>query len=130
MSVWAGPEKNPWVTVIGMTMMQLGHEPARDPFGPGGMFSMSDPEKVNSMLAGAGFADITIEEMPVEWRYGSFDEAWNFMTQVAGAIATVVKELPPNDVENLRAALEENVGPFRTDSGLMLPGVTINVAAS
>jgi ubiquinone/menaquinone biosynthesis C-methylase UbiE len=130
LSVWASPEENPWVTVTGMTMMQLGHQPGGDPFGPGGMFSMAEPGTIRSMLTSASFTDIMIEEMPVDWRYGSFDEAWDFMTQVAGAIAAVVKQLPQEDVDKLRAALESNVEAFRTDSGITLPGITINVAAS
>lgn len=129
-SVWGTPEKNPWVTVIGMTMMQLGHQPGGDPFGPGGMFSLSDPDRIRSQVTSAGFTDITVDEMPVVWRYGSFDEAWDFMTQVAGAIATAVKELPSDEVEKLRSALEGNMQPFQTGSGLELPGVTVNVAAS
>jgi ubiquinone/menaquinone biosynthesis C-methylase UbiE len=130
LSVWSGPEKNPWVTVMGLTMMQLGHQPSGDPFGPGGVFSMSDHDTIRSMLTRAGFTDITIEEMPVNWSYGSFAEAWDFMTQVAGAIATLVKELPLDEIEKLRAAVEENVQTFGTDSGITLPGVTINASAS
>ena len=129
-SVWAGPEKNPWVTVIGMTMIQLGHQPGGDPFSPGGMFSMADQDTIRSMLTKAGFIDITIEEMPVEWSYSSFVESWNFLTQVAGPIAAAVKELPPDEVEKLRSALETNVETFRTESGITLPGVTVNVSAS
>lgn len=130
LSVWGGPEKNPWVTIIGMTLIQLGHQPGGDPFGPGGMFSMSDPDTVRAMLSKAGFTDVTVEEMPVDWVYESFDEAWDFMTQVAGAIAQVVKSLPPDEVEALRTALEGNVEHYRTDSGLTLPGVTVNAWAS
>lgn len=130
LSVWGGPEKNPWVTVTGMTLVQLGHQPGGDPFGPGGMFSMSDPATIRSMLTQAGFTDVTIEEMPVDWSYDSFDEAWDFMTQVAGAIARVVKDLPSDEVARLRSALEDNVESFRTGSGLTLPGVTINAAAT
>lgn len=129
-SVWSGPEQNPWVTVTGMTMMQLGHQPGNDPFGPGGMFSMSTEDRVRSMVGAAGFSEVTVEAVPVEWRYGSFEEAWNFMTEVAGAIATVVRDLSQEDVARLRSALEENVQGFRFDSGLVLPGQTLNVAAS
>jgi hypothetical protein len=82
------------------------------------------------MLTNAGFTDIEIEEMPVNWSYGSFDEAWDFMTQVAGAISAVVKVLPRDQVQELRAALEANMEPFRSEHGLTLPGVTINVSAA
>jgi ubiquinone/menaquinone biosynthesis C-methylase UbiE len=128
-SVWGRPEQNPWVTVSGMTMMQLGHMPGGDPFGPGGMFSMSDEGTIRSMVTDAGFEVLAVEEMPVVWTFESFDQDWEFTTQVAGAIAALVEELPDDEVERFRAALEENMAPFRTDSGLSMPGVTINVAA-
>jgi ubiquinone/menaquinone biosynthesis C-methylase UbiE len=130
LSVWGGPEKNPWVTVTGMTVMQLGHQPGGDPFGPGGMFSMAEHDTIRSLLNDAGFTTISVEDMPVDWTYSSFDEAWDFMTQVAGAIARVVKDLPDAEVEKLRSALESNIEPFRTDEGLTLPGVTVNAAAT
>ena len=130
LSVWGSPETNPWVTVTGLTIMQLGHQPGNDPFGPGGMFSMADPDKIRSLLSAAGFSDISVEDMPVEWRYKSFDEAWAFMTEVAGAIAALVKQLPEDEVERLRAALEVNVEPYRDGSGISLPGITLNASAS
>jgi SAM-dependent methyltransferase len=130
LSVWAGPDKNPWVTVTGMTMIQLGHQPGGDPFAPGGMFSMADADTIRALLTKAGFTDPVIEEMDVDWVYGSFDEAWGFMTEVAGAIAQLVKGLSPEDTAALRSALEGNMEPFRTSSGYTLPGVTINAWAS
>jgi ubiquinone/menaquinone biosynthesis C-methylase UbiE len=130
LSVWAGPEKNPWVTTTGMTMVQLGHEPPGDPFGPGGMFSLADHDAIRALLTDAGFSDVVVEEMPVDWKYASFDEAWEFSTQVAGALASLISELPPDEVEELRAALESNEEAFRTSEGLVLPGVTVNAAAS
>lgn len=129
-SVWGAPEKNPWVTVTGMTMVQLGHQPGGDPFGRGGMFSLSDPERIRSLVSAAGFTDITIEEMPVVWRFDSFTQSWEFTTQVAGALASAIKEFPPDEVEKLRSTLEANMEPFRSESGYALPGVTINVSAS
>lgn len=130
LSVWGGPEKNPWITVTGITMLQLGYQPGGDPFGPGGMFSMADEATVRPMLKGAGFDHLSFEEMQVDWTYPSFDDAWAFMTQVAGAIAAVVKELPESAVAELRAALEKNMEQYTTGSRLTLPGVTLNASAS
>lgn len=129
-SVWGGPEQNPWVTVTGMTMVQLGHQPGGDPFGPGGMFSMAQHDVIRSMVLDAGFTDVEIEDMPVDWSFDSFDHAWQFTTQVAGALAALLKDLDPDEVDHLRAALEENMEPYRTSTGLTMPGVTVNVRAS
>ena len=130
LSVWAGPEKNPWVTTTGMTLMQLGHEPAGDPFGPGGMFSLARHDALRSLLTAAGFTDVAVEEMPVVWKFESLDQAWEFQTGVAGALAAIVRDLPPDEVQEFRAALEQNEEPFMTDEGLVLPGVTVNAVAS
>lgn len=130
LSVWGGPAENPWVTVTGMTMVQLGHQPGGDPFAPGGMFSLAEHDTLRKMLTESGFDNVEIQEMPVQWRYASFDEAWSFMTKVAGAIASAVKEFPPDEVEKLRSALEENMKPFMTADGLVLPGVTNNAVVS
>jgi ubiquinone/menaquinone biosynthesis C-methylase UbiE len=129
-SVWGGPDKNPWVTVTGMTMIQLGHQPGGDPFGPGGMFSMSDHDAIRDMVTAAGFTDVSIEEMPVDWTFATFEDSWNFMTQVAGALAALVKQLPSDEVQKFRTALEAQEEAFRTDAGISLPGVTVNVVAS
>ncbi len=129
-SVWGSPEKNPWVTVVGMTMNQLGYPPAGDPFAPGGMFSMADQGTIESLLTDAGFSIITTEEMGVGWSHGSFNDAWSFMTQVSGALVAVAEQLSPGKLDELRSALEKNTERFRTESGLSLPGVTINVAAA
>lgn len=129
-SVWGKPEDNPWVTLPGMTMTQLGHPPGGDPFGPGGMFSMSDHDRIRSMVKDAGFSDVEIEEMPVVWSYSSFEEAWAFMTEVAGAIAALVKKLPPEEVERFKMELEKNLAPYIDSDGLKTPGVTINVLAT
>jgi ubiquinone/menaquinone biosynthesis C-methylase UbiE len=130
LSVWAGPEKNPWVTISGMTMRELGYETPGDPFGPGGMFSMASPETVERMLRESGFMEITMEEIAVNWTYESSQEAWDFMTQVAGAIAALVKELPSDELETFRNALLNKIETFRTDTGISLPGVTINACAA
>ena len=111
-------------------MMQLGYEPPADPFAPGGIFSMSDPDKIRSMLEVAGFQAVKIEEMSVDWHFATFDEDWEFMTHVAGPIARAVKGLSEEEIEKLRSALETSMEPFVTDSGLTTPGLTINVQAS
>ena len=129
-SVWGTPDQNPWVTVTGMTMVQLGYQPGGDPFGPGGMFSMAEHETIRSMVTEAGFTNIEFEDMPVDWSFDSADQAWEFTTEVAGALAALVKELPSEEVAKLREALRENLEAFRTDQGLTLPGVTVNVLAS
>jgi ubiquinone/menaquinone biosynthesis C-methylase UbiE len=130
LSVWGSPEDNPWVTVVGTTMTELGYPTAADPFGPGGIFSMAKHETIENMLEESGFSNIVIEDMAVPWTYSSFDEAWRFMTQLAGAIVALLRDLPADEIETLRTTLKRNLERFRTSQGLTLPGLTINAYAS
>ena len=129
-SVWAGPGENPWVTIPGMTIMKLGHPPAGDPFGPGGIFSLAEHDVINKMLDGAGFANVTIENIPIDWTSATFEESWDFMTNVAGAVAMLVKELPAEGIEQLKSALQQEFEPFKKGEGYSVPGLCVNVVAS
>jgi ubiquinone/menaquinone biosynthesis C-methylase UbiE len=128
-SVWGGPETNPWITVLGMVMTQMGHPLQGDPWGPGGMFSLSDPAKIKALVKDAGFTDVETQDVPVEWTFGNFEEMWAFTTELAGALAALVQDLPEEEVIELKRAYEEAVQPYRTDDGLAIPGVTINAVA-
>ena len=129
-SVWGPPEKNPWVTLYGMVMTQQGYPPQGDPFGPGGMFSMSEADTIRKMLGDAGFEGATVEEMEVHWTNDNFEAQWAFATEVAGAIAALVKRLPSDQVLDLKGAMEEALEPFKTErGGYDLPGVTMNATA-
>jgi SAM-dependent methyltransferase len=130
LSVWGDPEQNPWITIIGTTVRELGYEVADDPFGPGGVFSMAKPFVIEQMLGDSGFDDITIEEMRVDWSHDSSQEAWDYMTKTAGPIARLVKELPADDLDTLRNTMHEKVEAFRTGTGIILPGVTLNAWAT
>jgi SAM-dependent methyltransferase len=129
-SVWSGPEKNPWVTLAGMTMIQLGHPPPGDPFGPGGMFSLAEHDRIDKMLQQAGFTDIKIEELDVRWTFADFNEFWTFLTEVAGGIAMLIGTLEDGEVSKLRGALEEPLDAYRSGDGYEIPGVAICASAS
>ncbi|MCC7078404.1 MAG: hypothetical protein IT198_14880 [Acidimicrobiia bacterium] len=42
---WAGPEHNPWMTCVGMAAAMNGLVAGPAPVGPGGIFSLTDPDR-------------------------------------------------------------------------------------
>lgn len=128
-ATWGGPQDNPWVTVLGMVMVQQGYPPQGDPFAAGGMFSLSTRDSIRELAIGAGFTDVEIEDVPVTWHYESFDQAWEFMSQVAGALAALLKTLNTDQTKRVRAALEEAVQVYTTDGRIELPGVSVAALA-
>jgi ubiquinone/menaquinone biosynthesis C-methylase UbiE len=128
-SVWGSPVENPWVTLVGMVLTQQGHPPQADPFGPGGMFSMADPDTIRAMATDAGFNEVTVEDMEVHWKFPTFEDVWGFMSELVGAVATLMTELSDEEIQELRGQLQAAAETDHSDSGYDFPGVTRNVLA-
>lgn len=97
--------------------------------GSPGILALGDRERLGSLLAETGFTEHIIEEVPITWRYRDFDGYWRFLTEVAGAIATLIESLPQGEQVTAREAMQSAVSDFQTGSEIALPGVTLNVLA-
>ena len=82
---------------------------------------------MESLLAEAGFTGHVIEEVPITWCHRDFDGYWQFLTEVAGAIAALIESLQPDKQAGAREAMQSAVAEFQTGSEIALPGVTLNV---
>ena len=127
-SVWGDPERNPWATIPTQALREHTGAPPANIHDPG-IFAMADPARARALLGGAGFAEARFEEVEVLYRFEDFDGYWRFVTDLAGAIAVVLRALPDEDREAIRAAVADATREFRADAGLELPGVALNAAA-
>jgi SAM-dependent methyltransferase len=125
--VWQAPDRNPWAAVPGMTLVQRGHMPPPEPGAPG-IFAMGDRDRVVELVTGAGFADPRIEELTFEWRYAA-DDLWDTLTRLAGPLAAVLNELPEDERQATRAAIEEGLEQYRRDGELAVPAACWGVVA-
>lgn len=115
-AVFAAPDRNPWAGLPAKTMVERGHVPPPQPGAPG-IFGMADPARVSSLVTGAGFGDPELEEISFEFSFADFDEFWNFLMRLAGAIARVLRDLSEDERQAARDAIEEAVTPFRAEGG-------------
>jgi ubiquinone/menaquinone biosynthesis C-methylase UbiE len=115
-AVWRRPELNPWASVPAMTLVQLGHMPPPEPGTPG-MFALADPERIASLVRGAGFGEPELEEIAFSFRYADFDDAWDALTRLAGPPARALAALADDERQGARAAIERNLGAFRGEDG-------------
>ena len=123
--VWGPPDRNPWLTLLAMTVVGQGHTIEGDPFGPGGPFSLAAPEANRDLLAGAGFGDVAVEEITGAMSFPSVEAYWELQSQLGGPIAALVASLSDDQRTAIVAALAESVAPFRVDGGLALPWVAV-----
>lgn len=129
LSVWGAPERNPWASIGGMILVERGHMPPPEREAPG-VFSMASEERTRALLDGAGFRSVRTEEVPVRFAFRALDDYEQWVIDVAGPVAMVVRGLPEDEREVLRARLGEAFVPFATDAGYELPGVALCAVAS
>ena len=67
-----------------------------------------------------------IEEMPWRWRFGSPDAYWRFMNEAAGAIAPILRALPPDAQTAVREQVHEAAWPFHAGGGDDCPALVLN----
>jgi SAM-dependent methyltransferase len=126
-AVWQTPDRNPWAAIPGMTLVQRGHMPPPEPGAPG-IFAMGDRDRIAQLVTGAGFAEPEPEELTFEWRYAA-DDLWDTLTRLAGPLAAVINELPEDERQATRAAIEEGLEQYRADGELAVPAACWGVVA-
>lgn len=129
-SVFGGPDRNPWLTLLVGAFLEHGHALARDPFGPGGPFSLSDADTNRGMLERAGFADVLVEEVTVELHYETIDDYWEMQTAIGGPLAALAAALSSDQTDAVKATLAARAEPFERSGAYDMPCVALGVAAS
>jgi ubiquinone/menaquinone biosynthesis C-methylase UbiE len=128
LSVWAGPEHNPWAALPARLLVERGHLPRPEPGMPG-VFAMASRDRIDELLGGAGFERWQVEEVGMAWRYSDFEDYWSYLVEFVGAIGMAIRALPRDEQESVRAALVETVEPLRANGGYEMPGLCLNVLA-
>lgn len=124
---WRSPAENPIMTLPMTAAMK--HIPAPEPPIPGapGPFAFADPERVRSILAGAGFADVSIEPQDMAAGGNSLDDAVRLALRI-GPLGRQLREHPQAQgvvIEEIRQALGEHL----TDGKVYLASATWIVTA-
>ena len=99
-----------------MTLVQRGHMPAPEPGAPG-IFALGEPDRIRQLVTAAGFGEPELEEIAFDFRYLDFDDLWDALVRLAGPLARVVHALPDDERQATRAAIMENVAPYRNADG-------------
>ena len=130
-AVWGPPDQNPWLTLFVGAFLQTGNAPpGGDPIGPSGVFSLAAPDANREILDAAGFADVRVDEIRCPLPFDDFEHYWAVQSTVAGPLAILVRSLPADEVEAIKATLEPTLAPFRSGNALSIPALAIGVSAT
>src|SRR5256714_7752480 len=129
LAAWAGPERNPWSSVIGMELVARGLFERPAPGEPG-QFAWADPAVITGHLEDAGFTGPELETIEVTFDFADLDEWWDVQLDLAPTLGETVIGMTPAQRDELREALDERLaGYVRPDGSVSLPAAT-HVAAA
>jgi ubiquinone/menaquinone biosynthesis C-methylase UbiE len=128
LGVWSAPERNPWIAIFAGLLVEGGHMPPPGPGDPN-PFSMASQELTRGLLEQAGFAEIRLEEIPTRMAFSDLDDYMGHVTDTAGPMAVVLRNLSETDRQTIQAQLAEAFTPFASAGGYEIPGVALGAAA-
>lgn len=126
---WQAMPANEWIMVpVGAALAHVPVPPLGEPGAPG-PFALADPERVQSVLDGAGFADVGLEDVKAPMQFGATVEETVAFFQGTEMASTLMKDVDPETVERAWAAMAEAVKPHLTADGVRLTGAAWLVTA-
>ena len=126
---WGPLQHNPWMTCVGMAAMINGLVAGGPPIGPGGIFSLSDPDQLETLVATAGFVDVTVEEFAIIFRAESIDAHIERVSSLAGPLATILQHASVEQRAAVRRTAADLAAAHLTTDGLVIPGQALLVSA-
>lgn len=126
MLVWQGRAANEWITVPARAL--AGGPPAPD-LGEGA-FSLADPDKVDRLLAGAGFTDVHVDEVREPMCLGPDTAKAYAMVSTQGLARSLLDGLADEDRKARLNALRATLASADTPDGVLLGSAAWLVQAS
>jgi SAM-dependent methyltransferase len=119
---WRGLENNEWMIVP--LRAALEHLPAPEPPEPGapGPFAYADPIRVRDFLEGAGYQDLTLEQLDQPMTVGAgldLDQTVDFALQM-GPTGRMLREVDPALRPVVAATVRKALEPFLTEDGVRM----------
>ena len=124
LAVWGAPDRNPFFTLIAAALVERGlvARPSAEVPNP---FGMASPDRMRSLLQAAGFDAVTVDEIPLAFRFRDVDDHLGFMADTAGPLAVALQKLSDRERADLVASLEPALAAFATDGGYTIPGAAL-----
>lgn len=119
-AVWAAPEQNSFLTLLGATVSEKLGVPKPPPDIPG-IFRFAKPGSLSGLFSEAGFVNVTESNINGEIGYDSFEHFWELSSDVAGPIMELMKNEPPDVIVDIkRAVFDKAKNLIREDGKIYL----------
>ncbi len=127
--VFAGPTRNPCISILMATALQHAGLPAGDPFQPGALLSLGKPGLVDELFRAAGFVDVATIAIDAPFRWPSGAHYLEFIRAAAGPIRQIVGRLERDAADAAWAEMEGRLQRFSTGDGWVGPNELLLTSA-
>jgi SAM-dependent methyltransferase len=128
LAVWGGRAANAWNTTVMDVLVERGLAQVSGPDEPG-MYRLSDPDRFEAVLRAGGFSSVELRELPVTWRFDDLEDYWRVMGDTSPSLGRALHDLPPHEVDAIRADMAARASAYRTEHGYELPGIALAALA-
>ena len=112
-ATWAPAKRNPWATAFMPILIERGLQEPPKPGDPG-QFTLGEPERIESLVRTAGFDQVAVQEVGIEFRFESWEEFRRVITGLAASQRQALESLD----DDTRAEVDEAArAPARHASG-------------
>ncbi len=119
---WRPVTENQWVNVPASAAKDLlPPAPPADPLAPG-PFAFADPQRVKTILSGAGFGDVAIAKLDGHMNLGPDADHAAFQMTNIGPLSRAIGEADDTTRERVRVAVKAALDAIRSD-GTIKPGI-------
>jgi len=127
-ATWAPAKLNPWATAYGPVLIERGLLEPPQPDEPG-QFSLGEPERIEELVRGAGFDELSVAEVPVVFRPSGWAEYRRIVSALAASMREVLERLDDETRAEVDDAAKARIEPFHSGEGYALPGITLVTTA-
>lgn len=130
LAVWDDSEHNPWATIPGRALVELGHTAPPDPNAPG-MFALAAAGALAELLEGGGFVDVLVEAVDVPRESATLDQYLEEQLDLSGIFLGIFRELDEPEQLKVKRRIGELASEFTAaDGSIRLPGRSLVATAS
>lgn len=121
---WRLPRLNPWLMIPFEAVSSFVPDmPVPSPDVPSSPFTLAPEGRVRTLLEGAGFSDVVLEEFnaPTRMGHGDLNACLRFVADFSNPVATALRLSDKATAPQILDAVREAVAPYHTGETLELP---------
>ena len=127
--VFGRPERNPCVGIVMSTALRHAAQPPLDPLRAGSLFSLSEPGRIDSLFAAAGFEEIATTVVDAPFRLPSARHYLDFIHTSASPVRQILSSLEAQVADAAWAEMEQRLRTFDAADGWTGPNELLLTAA-